>query len=60
MEKEQLSQGQPESTATSPVDDLTVDLDSTHEVTQRGQSVLELSKELNSSSRALLDEIDIT
>ena len=58
MEKEQLSQGQPETTATSPVDDLTVDLESTHEVAQRGQSVLQLSKELTSSSKALLEELD--
>jgi hypothetical protein len=28
------------------------------EVAQRGQSVLELSKELNSSSKALLEKID--
>lgn len=58
MEKEQISQGQPETTATSPVDDLTVDLESTNEVTQRGQSVIELSRELTSSSKALLEELD--
>ena len=58
MERDQLSQGQPETTATSPVDDLTVDMESTHEVTQRGQSVLELSRELTSSSKALLEELD--
>jgi hypothetical protein len=37
--------------------DLTGDPDP-REVAQRGQSVLELSKELNSSSKALLEKID--
>ena len=34
-----------------------VDVDP-HEVAQRGQSVIELSRELNSSSKALLEQID--
>jgi hypothetical protein len=29
-----------------------------HEVAQRGQDVIELSRELNSSSKALLEQID--
>lgn len=57
MEKEQVSQGQPEIGAPPSADD-TLDLEATHEVTQRGQSVLELSKELTSSSRALLEQIE--
>ena len=34
-----------------------LDIDAT-EVAQRGQSVIELSRELNSSSKALLEQID--
>ena len=29
-----------------------------HEVAQRGQDVIELSRELNSSSKALLEQLD--
>lgn len=58
MEKEQLSPGQPDLVGTPPPEDLTVDLESTHEIAQRGQHVLELSKELTSSSKALLEQIE--
>ena len=57
MEKEQISPGQSEVAGPQPVDELTVDLEATNEVTQRGQSVLELSKELTSSSKALLEQL---
>ena len=57
MEKEQISSGQPEIAGPMPVDDLVVDLEATNEVTQRGQSVLELSKELTISSKALLEQL---
>ncbi len=45
MEKEQISSGQPEVSAGLPVEEVVIDLDATHEVAQRGQSILELSKE---------------
>jgi hypothetical protein len=49
---------QPESLATPRVVDLT-DVDA-QEVAQRGQDVIDLSRELNSSSKALLEQIDPT
>lgn len=58
MEKEQISSGQPELSAGLPVEEVMVDLEATHEVAQRGQSVLELSKELTSSSKTLLEQLD--
>lgn len=54
MEKEPLTQT--ELPATSPVVDIT-DVEA-HEVAQRGQDVIELSRELNSSSKALLEQLD--
>ena len=57
MEKEPTSQGQPESSIPAPTVDLTVDVEA-HEVAQRGQDVLELSRELNSSSKALLEHLN--
>lgn len=57
MEREQITQGQPETTGAPPAVDMTVDIEA-HEVAQRGQHVIELSRELNSSSKALLDQID--
>ena len=58
MEKEQLSPGQPEVVSSLPDEDVTIDLDSTHEIAQKGQKVLEVSKELTSSSKALLEQIE--
>ena len=58
MEKEPISPGQPDIAGPTPVEDVVVDLEATHEVTQRGQSVIELSRELTSSSKALLEQID--
>ncbi len=59
MEKEQLSPGHPDvASIGAPDDDATIDLESTHEVAQKGQEVLELSKELNNSSKALLEQIE--
>ena len=58
MEKEELSAGQPETVAAPPDEDATIDLDSTHEIAQKGNRVLELSKELTSSSKALLEQIE--
>lgn len=57
MEKEPITQGQEELTDTPPSGDVVVDVDP-HEVAQRGQSVIELSRELNSSSKALLEQIN--
>ena len=57
MEKEQIA-GQPDSTGSQPVDELRVDLDATHEIAQRGNQILEVSKELTSSSKALLEQIE--
>ncbi len=39
-------------------DEITLDLEATHEITRRGYDVVELSKELTISSKALLQEID--
>jgi len=58
MEKEQISSGQPELGATPIATDDAIDLEATHEVAQRGHSVLELSRELTSSSKALLEQIE--
>lgn len=58
MEKEQLSAGQSETTAAPIEEGATIDLDSTHEIAQKGQKVLEVSRELNSSSKALLEQIE--
>ena len=55
MEKEQLAPGQSDVTLD---EDATIDLESTHELAQRGQQLLEVSKELNSSSKALLEQIE--
>ena len=57
METEQTTQGQPDGLGAQTTVDLTVDVEA-HEVAQRGQHVLELSKELTSSSKALLEQID--
>lgn len=58
MDKEQFSPGQSENVAISPAEEGPIDLDSTHQVARTGQKVLELSKELNSSSKALLEQIE--
>ena len=58
MEREQISSGQPDLAATPPPEDIAIDLESTHQVAQTGQHVLELSKELTSSSKALLEQIE--
>ncbi len=58
MEKEQLSSGQPDVAASPPVEELAQDLEATHEITQRGHQLLEVSKELTSSSKALLEQIE--
>ncbi|MBW3594283.1 MAG: hypothetical protein KY391_01800 [Actinobacteria bacterium] len=58
MEKEQISLGQPEATSVAPLEDAGVDFEVTHEIAQRGHSILELSKELTSSSKALLEQIE--
>ncbi len=58
MEKEQLSPGQPDHAGAPPPEDLSIDLESTHELAQKGQKLLEVSKELTSSSKALLEQID--
>lgn len=57
MEKEQISQGQPESSGFATPEDVSGDLEA-HEVAQRGQQLLEVSRELNSSSKALLEQIE--
>ena len=57
MEREQVSSGQPETTA-MPFEEGTIDLEVTHEVARQGNSILELSKELTSSSKALLEQIE--
>jgi hypothetical protein len=57
MEKEQIA-GQPDQAPAHSVDELSVDLDATHEVTQRGNQLLEVSRELNSSSKALLEQLE--
>jgi SOS-response transcriptional repressor LexA len=54
MEREPTTQTQ---TEPSGLDGDMLDIDAT-EVAQRGQSVIELSRELNSSSKALLEQID--
>lgn len=54
MEKELISQT--EAPTASPMVNLT-DVEA-HEVAQRGQDVIELSRELNSSSKALLEQLD--
>lgn len=54
MEAEPITQTQPDLSGTEGD---TFDVDAT-EVAQRGQSVIELSRELNSSSKALLEQID--
>lgn len=41
-----------------PVDELAQDLEVTHEVAQRGHQLLETSKELTNSSKALLEQLD--
>ena len=58
MEREQISAGQPEMTTAPTLDEGAIDLEASHEVAQRGQSVLELSKELTSSSKALLEQLE--
>ena len=58
MEREQVSSGQPEMSAATPFEDGALDLEVTHEVARQGHSVLELSKELTSSSKALLEQIE--
>lgn len=58
MEKEQISAGQPDASGTLPLDAGGIDLEVTHEVAQRGHSIVELSKELTSSSKALLEQIE--
>jgi hypothetical protein len=58
MEKEPLSSGPPDARATPPVEELAQDLEATHEITQRGHQLLEVSRELTSSSKALLEEIE--
>ena len=57
MDKQRTRERRPESSATSRVVDIRDDVDA-HEVAQRGQDVIELSRELNSSSKALLEQID--
>ena len=57
MEQESLK-GQQDQSRTPPPEDITIDLETTHELTQRGSQLLEMSKELNSSSKALLEEIE--
>ena len=57
MEKEQISQGQPDPSGFSSSDHGAGDLEA-HEVAQRGQQLLEVSRELNSSSKALLEQIE--
>ena len=57
MEKEQIA-GQPDSATAQPVDELSIDLDATHEIAQRGNQLLEVSRELTSSSKALLEQIE--
>ena len=54
MEREPTTQTQTDPTG---LDGDALDIDAT-EVAQRGQSVIELSRELNSSSKALLEQID--
>lgn len=58
MEKEQISPGQPEVASSPPDEDATIDLESTHEITQKGRQVIDVSKELTSSSKALLEQIE--
>ena len=58
MEKEDLSQSQAEAAGTPPAEDITIDLETTHEITRQASLVLEVSKELTSSSKALLEEIE--
>ena len=57
MEREPRSPGQLESSPVPP-DEITIDLESTHELAQQGQKLLEVSKELTSSSKKLLEQID--
>lgn len=57
MEKLRTAPAQPESRDAPATVDLTGDADA-HEIAQRGQHVLRLSRELNSSSKALLEQID--
>jgi hypothetical protein len=55
MEREPTSQSQTDPAGSLDGDVLDIDAS---EVAQRGQSVIELSRELNSSSKALLEQID--
>jgi hypothetical protein len=57
MEKLGTAPAQPESQDIPTTVDLTADSDAL-EIAQRGQHVLRLSRELNSSSKALLEQID--
>ena len=57
MEKLRTAPAQPESQDAPTTIDLTADSDAL-EIAQRGQHVLRLSRELNSSSKALLEQID--
>lgn len=57
MDKQRTRERRPESSATSRIVDIRPDFEA-REVAQRGQDVIELSRELNSSSKALLEEID--
>ena len=55
MERESVSQGQVDMTQAEA---LSGDVETTHELTERGNQLLEVSKELTSSSKALLEELD--
>jgi hypothetical protein len=57
MEKLITPPAQPGFQDPPPTVDLTADADA-HEIAERGQHVLRLSRELNSSSKALLEQID--
>jgi len=57
MEKEQVSQGQADPGAPAG-DDSTIDLETMYEIKERAQSLIELSRELTSSSKALLEKIE--
>ena len=50
-----ISQGQADLPQSEGV---AIDVEATNELTQRGNQLLEVSKELNSSSKALLEEIE--